>query len=79
MRVITEVYRLVGQTRSILYLVSAMRKGVDCLPMVTSGLYAINKLGIRRDCAVFLKYCRLLVVLSEGRDFCSLQEQEERV
>lgn len=27
MRVITEVYRLVGQTRSILYLVSAMRKG----------------------------------------------------
>ena len=36
---------------------------------------AINKLGIRRDCAAFFKCCRLLVVLTEDGDLCSLNRE----
>lgn len=53
--------------------VSAVGKDVDCLLIVKS--VAINNSGIRRDCAHFLKCCRLLVVLTEGRDLCSLNRE----
>ena len=52
---------------------SAVGKDVDCLLIVKS--VAINNLGIRRDCVHFLKCCRLLVVLTEGRDLCCLNRE----
>ena len=43
-----------------------MQKGVDYLPMAKPD--ANNHSGIRRDCVCLCKVCRLLVVLTEGRD-----------
>ena len=44
-------------------------KGVDYLLIAKPD--AINHSGIRRDCATPFSRCRLLVVLTEGRDLCS--------
>ena len=48
---------------------------MDCLPMVKS--VAVSNSGIRRDCVHFFKCCRLLVVLIEGSDLCSLNKESK--
>ena len=52
-----------------------MLNDVDYLLMAKPVTF--NLLGIRHDCATLHKCYRLLVVLSEGHDFCCCLQQDE--
>ena len=64
----------VSSNTVLLWLVFALEKGVDFLPVGQTS-YAFNHSEIRRSCVRCLQRVRLLVVFNEGRDFCSLNRK----